>query len=118
MKAHQDDKKLYNDLDIWGRMNCDTDGLAEMFWTLMDNGDVKPLKEGFFIDSMEVGISVDEVKVISHLLHQIHLKIQGSKHRKYLQDKHDWNDVPWNSIDWKGLKSGFLSLGPLKQIKM
>jgi hypothetical protein len=46
----------------------------------MDDGEVKPLKEGFFTDSMEVGISVDEVKVTSHLLHQIRLKIQGSKH--------------------------------------
>jgi hypothetical protein len=63
---------------------------------------------------MEVGISVDGVKVTSHLLHQICLKIQGSKHHKYLQDKNDWNDATWNSIDWKGLKSGFLSLDPLK----
>jgi hypothetical protein len=36
---------------------------------------------------MEVGISVDEVKMTSHLLHQIQLKIQGSKRQKYLQDK-------------------------------
>jgi hypothetical protein len=59
VKAHQDDKKPYNDLDIWGQMNCDADGLAEKFRKLMDDGDVKPLKEGFFTDSMEVGISVD-----------------------------------------------------------
>jgi hypothetical protein len=37
----------------------------------MDDGDVKPLKEGFFTNSMEVSILVDEVKVTSHLLHQI-----------------------------------------------
>jgi hypothetical protein len=59
----------------------------------MDDGDVKPLREGFFIDSMEVGISVDEVKVSSHLLHQIRLKIQGSKNHKYLQDKNDSNNA-------------------------
>jgi hypothetical protein len=114
VKANQDDKKPYDDLDIWGRMSCDAHRLAEKFRTLMDDGDVKPLQEGFIIDSMEVGISVDEVKVTSHLLHQIHLKIQGSKHRKYLQDKNDWNEATWNSIEWKGLKSGFLSHGSLK----
>jgi hypothetical protein len=65
-------------------MNCDTNGLVEKFRKLMDDGDVKPLKEGFFTDSMEVGISVDGVKVTSHLLHQIQLKIQGSKHQRYL----------------------------------
>jgi hypothetical protein len=58
----------------------------------MDDGDVKPLKEGFFTNLMEVGILVDEVKVTSHL-HQIHLKIQGSKYQKYLQDKNAWADA-------------------------
>jgi hypothetical protein len=71
VKAHQDDKKSYEDLDIWGQMNCDANGLAEKFRKLMDDGDVKPLKEGFFTNLLEVGISVDEVKVTSHLLHQI-----------------------------------------------
>ncbi len=80
----------------------------------MDDGDVKPLKEGFFTDSMEVGISVDEVKVMSHLLHHIQLKIQGSKHQKYLQDKHVWDNIIWNSLYWQGIKSGFLSLRSLK----
>jgi hypothetical protein len=42
---------------------------------------------------MEVGILVDGVKVTSHLLHQIGLKIQGSKYQKYLQDKHGWNNA-------------------------
>jgi hypothetical protein len=37
----------------------------------MDNGDMKALKEGFFTDLMEVGIEVDAIKVMSHLLHQI-----------------------------------------------
>jgi hypothetical protein len=38
--------------------------------------------------------------------------------RAYLQDRHDWDNDTWNSIDWKeGLKSGFLLLGPLKRIK-
>jgi hypothetical protein len=98
-------------------MNCDAKGLAEKFQKLMDDGDVKPLKEGFFTNSMEVGISVDEVKVTSHLFHQIRLKIQGSKHQKYLQDKHAWANAVWISLDWTGIKSGFLLLGPLKQIK-
>jgi hypothetical protein len=76
------------------------------------------LKEGFFTDLMEVGISVDGVKVMSCLLHQIWKHIQCRRHRKYLQDKHGWEDVTWDSIDWKGLKSRCLSLGPLKRIKI
>jgi hypothetical protein len=114
VKAHQDDDKPYKELDLWGRMNCNANKMAEKFRKLMDDGDVKALKEGFFTDSMEVGITVKGVKVTSHILHQIRLHIQGSKHCKYLQDKHEWDNATWNSIDWKGLKSGFLSLGPLK----
>jgi hypothetical protein len=97
-------------------MNCDANGLAEKFQKLID-GDVKPWKEGFFTNLMDVGILVDEVKVTSHLLHQIGLKIQGSKHQKYLRNKHAWADAVWISLDWTGIKSGFLLLGPLKQIK-
>jgi hypothetical protein len=114
VKAHQDDDKSYKELDLRGRMNCDADKMAEKFWKLMDDGDVKALKEGFFTDLMEVGITVNGVKVTSHILHQIQLHIQGSKHQKYLQVKHEWDNATWNSIDWKGLKSGFLSLGPVK----
>jgi hypothetical protein len=108
VKAHQDDNKPYEDLNIWGQMNCDEDGLAEKFRKLRDDGYVKPLKEGFFTNLMEVGILVDEVKVTSHLLHQICLKIQGSMHQKYLQDKHAWGDAAWNSLNRTGIKSGFL----------
>jgi hypothetical protein len=46
VKAHQDEKKSYEDLDKWGRMNCDADKMAEKFRKLMDDGDVKSLKEG------------------------------------------------------------------------
>jgi hypothetical protein len=99
VKAHQDDKKPYEELDLWGCINCDADKLAEKFQKLLDDGDVKPLKEGFHINSMEVDILVDGVEVTSHLLHQICLKIKGSKHQKYLQDKHEWDDATWDSID-------------------
>jgi hypothetical protein len=65
------DKWPYEDLDQWGQLNCDAGKLAEKFWVLMDNGDVRALKERFFTDSMEVGIEVDAIKVTSRLLHQI-----------------------------------------------
>ena len=71
VKAHQDDKRPYEELNLWGRMNCDADKMAEKFWNLMDDGTVKPQKEGFFMDSMEVGISIDGATVTSHILHQI-----------------------------------------------
>jgi hypothetical protein len=85
----------------------------------MDSGNMKALKEEFFMDSIEVGIEVNGVKCMLHILHQIQMHIQGSKHCKYLQDKHNWNNATWQSIilDWKGMKSGYLLLGPIKQIK-
>jgi hypothetical protein len=52
-------------------MNCDANKMAEKFWNLMDDGTVKPQKEGLFTDSMEVGISIDGATITSHILHQI-----------------------------------------------
>jgi hypothetical protein len=37
------------------------------------------------------------------------MHVQGSKHQAYLQDRHDWDNSTWNSIDWKGIKSGWVS---------
>jgi hypothetical protein len=42
--------------------------MAERFSKL---GEVKALKEGFFTDSMEVGIEVDGVKATFPFVHQI-----------------------------------------------
>jgi hypothetical protein len=80
VKAHQDDKQPYKDLDFWGQLNCDADKLAESFGKLMDDGVVNALKKGFFTDSMEVGITVNGSRITSHLLHQIQMHMQGSKH--------------------------------------
>jgi hypothetical protein len=44
-----------------GRLNCDADKLAKQFQKLMDDGVIRPLQEGFFTKSMEVGISVNWV---------------------------------------------------------
>jgi hypothetical protein len=77
VKARQDDKKPYEELNIWGCLNCDADNMAEKFKKLMDSGNVKALKEGFFTDSMEVGIEVNGVMVTLHILHQIRMHIQG-----------------------------------------
>jgi hypothetical protein len=71
VKAHQDDNKRDEELNIWGHLNCNADNMAEKFWKLMDSGDMKALKEGFFTDLMEDGIKVDGVKVRLHILHQI-----------------------------------------------
>jgi hypothetical protein len=83
----------------------------------MDSREVKAITEGFYMEQMAEGIKVHGWLITSHVTHKNHLHIQGSKHHKYLWDRHEWTDAVWNSIDWQGLKSGFLSLGPLKHIK-
>jgi hypothetical protein len=71
VKAHQDDDKSYEELNLWGRMNFNAHKMTEKFWKLLDDGDMKALKEGFFTDLMEVGITVNGMKLTSHILHQI-----------------------------------------------
>ena len=93
VKAHQDDKRPYDELDIWGHMNCDADQVAMNFRTRIDNGNIKPIQEGFFTERMAVCITIDGRKITSHVLHKIQLHIQGQKHQTYLQNKHKWDDV-------------------------
>ena len=116
VKAHQDDKKPYSDLDLPGRMNVDADYLAERFRKLMEEGKELPIQEGSHLAEAGVSISVDGTRINSHYMHKLRVHVQGKKHRKYLQQKHEWSDDEWNSIDWKGLKDAFLGLDPMKRI--
>jgi hypothetical protein len=99
------------DLDIWGCMNCNADQLAEKFQEWIDTGEVMPIDEGFFIKRMAVSVTVGCKQITSHVLHKIHLHIQGQKHWQYLQDKHSWDNTVWQSLNWRALKSAYLSLG-------
>jgi hypothetical protein len=111
VRSHQDDKRPYNELDVWGRLNCDADRIADKFRQLIDNGTVKPVKEGFFIPSMEVGITIDGAKVTSHIQHQMRVQIQGKKQKAYLKQQNKWDEATMNSIDWRGFKAGFFLWG-------
>jgi hypothetical protein len=95
VKAHQDNKQPYEDLEIWGHMNCDANWLAEKFHQCIDTGEVKPIDKGFFIKQMAVSVTVDCKWITSHVLHKICLQIQGQKHQQYLQDKHSWDNNIW-----------------------
>ena len=116
MKAHQDDKHPYQELDIWGCMNCDANKITTSFHGHMDQGDT-PIWEGFFTPSSKVCLSLEGKHVTSNFQHSIHQHIQGSKHCQYLQQKHGWDNAVWNSIDWAAMKGLYLTLGPLKWIK-
>jgi hypothetical protein len=99
VKAHQDDKQPYQDLDIWGHMNCDADKLATSFHECMDRKEVMSIQEGFFTPSSKVCL-YDKGKCVSSTFQQsIHQHIQGSKHCQHLQWKHAWDNAMWNSID-------------------
>ena len=117
VKAHQDDKCPYQDLDIWGCMNCDADKIATRFHARMEKGEVMPIREGYFTSSSKVCLSVQGKRVTSNFQHSVHHHIQGWKHRTYLQRKQGWDNAVWNSINWASMKGAFLTLGPLKRIK-
>ena len=117
VKAHQDDKRPYQELDIWGRMNCDADKIATRFRARMDKGEITPIREGYFTTSSKVCLSVQGKRVTSNFQHSVRRHIQGRKHRTYLERKHGWDNEVWNSIDWPAMKGSYLTLGPMKRIK-
>ena len=117
MKAHQDEKKPYADLDIAGRMNCDADELATKFRLRMEDGEVEPIQEGYRVEEADVTISIGGMRIQGHYSHKIRSSIQGAKQRDYLQKKHEWSDEVWDSIDRGALKGAYLSLGPMKRLQ-
>jgi len=116
VKSHQDQQKPYKDLDMKGRMNVDADALAETFRLKMESGAEKTVTEGALVEAIEVALLINGKRIPSHYAHKIQSCVQGKKHRKYLQEKHEWNDETWNSLDLQALKSAFLTLDPLKRI--
>ena len=71
---------------------------------------------GALIPSVAVSLSVDGIWIHSHYSHKIRVHIQGKKHQKLLQEKHEWSDAMWKSLDLNSLKIAFLTLDPVKHI--
>jgi hypothetical protein len=117
VKAHQDDKHPYQELNIWGHMNCDADEIATRFHTCMDKTEVMPIREGYLTLNSKVCLLVQGKQVTSNFQHLVCHHIQGQKHYTSLKCKHGSNNAVWNSIDWTTMKGAFLTLGPMKWIK-
>jgi hypothetical protein len=116
VKSHQDRQTSYHALDIAGRMNIDADSLAEHFWHQMANGIIPPLPQGLNNPLTAITLMIHGVCIPSHYSHRIRSTIQKAKHRQYLQDKHDWSDDVWTTVDFGALKSAFLTLDPIKRV--
>ena len=116
VKSHQDKSVLYEELGMAGRMNVDANRIAEVFRLRMQRSKETSLDEGAWTPGMETCLIIEGKQVQSHYAHRTQLHVQGNKHRHYLQGQHGWHDKEWDSIDWRALKSVFLSLGPLQQI--
>jgi hypothetical protein len=116
VKSHQDKSIPYSALPMPGRMNVDVDSLANRFRLQMAKGLFPPIPQGLHNPLTAVTLLIDGIRIPSHYSHRIRTSIQGKKHRQYLQDKHDWSDTIWKSLDLVALKSAFLTLDPLKRI--
>jgi hypothetical protein len=70
VKAHQDEKKQYAELDIAGRMNCDADGLTTNFRLRMEDGEVEPIQAGYRVEESDVTISIGGMRIQGHYSHK------------------------------------------------
>jgi len=73
-------------------MNIDADALAKSFCLKMESGAEKTVTEGALVEAIEVSLLIDGKCLPSHYAHKIWSYVQRKKHRKYLQEKHEWND--------------------------
>jgi len=70
VKSHQDRKKLYEDLDMKGRMNVDANALAESFRLKMESGAEKTVTEGALVEAIEVALLINGKRITSHYAHK------------------------------------------------
>jgi hypothetical protein len=59
----------YQELDIWGCMNCNADKITTSFCECLDQGEVTLIQEGFFTLSSKVCLSIKGKHVMSNFQH-------------------------------------------------
>jgi hypothetical protein len=98
-------------------MNVVANSLAKMFRLLvMEEGSELSIQQGLFYLLTEFTLSINGIKITFHYSHKIQSTIQRKKQWKNLQEKHDWSNNEWNSIDAKALTTVHLTLDAINRV--
>ncbi len=111
--------RIYKQVCQVSCLNCNGDKMAERFWKLRDSGDVKALKEGFFMDLREVGNQCQWGE--GHVTHSppdmnAYPREQASQVSSRQSQQMEQCHMTEHRLE--GMKSGYLLLRALKWIKM
>jgi hypothetical protein len=113
IKGHQDHLCPYSRLPFWAKLNVDADFLAARY---RDNGRLKPSQNTDHHDRQQVSLSIQGVRITSHIDSCIRFHINGYHLRQYLQEKRKWSDSTWDSVDFESFGRHFQRLSPPHQI--
>jgi hypothetical protein len=118
VKGHQDRYLAYNKLSTQAKMNMRADKLAEEYQAnnqgptrsaALSKSNTEPIP-GQCIQLIVNGFAVTQ----SHAK-WIRYQITGYDMREYLQERHDWDDPTWDTIDWHGFEKAIRSRPPTMQ---
>ena len=106
VKAHQDESPGGEKLPIAAKMNIEADALAGEY--LKQNSGI-PLRNTLHFDSIGVNALSSGVRVTAKHKASIRAHVSGREMRRYLQEKHNWDEEMWECIDWEALEQSMRS---------
>ena len=99
IKAHQDERKEYEELSAEAKLNVDIDGLA----TATHKQRPKPTPTPEHIPATKIFVTINKNRYSSNIDANIRFQINGGYLRQYLQAKNNWSNTTWNNINLPAL---------------
>jgi len=113
VKGHQADRTPRHKLSLAARLNTRADELAEEYrQEFGGRKSAMSVPKAVPLPGQRVQLVVNGFAITQHHAHWIRYQINGYNHRSYLQQKHQWSNSQWDTIDWHGFKKAMLSQGP------
>jgi hypothetical protein len=113
IKGHQDYSCPYSRLPFPAKLNVDADFLALRY---REDGRLKPSQLTDHHKGQQVSLSIQGVRITSHLDSCIRFHINGYHLRQFLQKKRKWSDSTWETVDFESFGRHFRRLSPSHQI--
>ena len=108
VEGHQDDSIRFEDLDRWGQLNVESDGLAKEYWNECKESDAWIPNLGFSDESWSIWIQnkkltkIDKQAVYDHVF--------SKKTKDYWSAKHHLSAEMITNINWDACQSSLLKL--------
>ena len=96
IKSHQDSRTTYEHLSADAKLNVDVDSLATASHM---NKRAHPIRSTEHLPSAAISIFIDKTRYYQNIDENMRYHINGSYLKDYLQQRHQWSEYVWYTID-------------------